>query len=611
MSRATPPGTPRGVRATPAVTPTAPRSLVAQPWRFAVVLVLTVLVMARIVVQLVDIQLLDRQAYAKKAEQEIFFTKEIPAQRGIIRDRFGSALALDIERESLYVNPRSIPAEDAVWISQALEGLLDIPAEEILAKIIDTKREWVPVARWLEPEVAEKIRNLQTKVPELNLVYETKRYYPQGDFASHVIGTVNTLGGISGIEASMNDVLVGASGVITAEITGNGSPIWAEPYDRVEPVTGGDIELTIDPFIQHVAERELRRAITQHVASGGSIIVMDIKTGAIRAMASAPSFDPNTYYEFEPEVYYNNPAVNAQYEPGSTFKILTMAAGLQANAFDESTTVVDEGVLRRYDYNIKNFDARGNGVITPGQVLYYSSNVGAILFGEMMGESIFYKSIESFGFGTLTGIELPAETAGTVKWPGTAGYTPVDFNTNTFGQGISVTPLQVVRMAATVANDGVMMRPYLVQRTCDTAGVCTETEPREQGRPISPEVAQSVRKMMMASANHYVNAVQPDTLWLVPGFQVGAKTGTSSIPDLVNGGYEDRTIGSVVGMAPIEAPRYAVLVKIDRPSDDIWGVRTALPVYRAVVAELMRYDRIAPNNDWVGSGQRPGVVNDG
>jgi cell division protein FtsI (penicillin-binding protein 3) len=608
MSRQTPQSTPRGVRSAPAVTTPAPRALVAQPWRFAVVLVLTVLVMARIVVQLVDIQLLDRQAYAQKAEQEIVFTKPIPAQRGMIRDRFGSALALDVERESLYVNPREIPAEDAVRIAQILEGWLDLPAEEILAKIIDTKREWVPVARWLDPAVADKIRLLEE--PALKLEYETKRFYPQGDFAAHVVGTVNTLGGISGIESSMNDILMGSSGVITAEITASGGPIWAQPYDRIEPRRGGDIELTIDPFIQHVAERELRRAVTQHVASGGSIIVMDIKTGAIRAMASAPSFDPNIYYEYKPEVYYNNPAVNAQYEPGSTFKILTVAAGLQANAFDEKTTVVDEGVVRRYDYNIKNFDARGNGVITPGQVLYYSSNVGAILFGEMMGESIFYKAIESFGFGTLTGIELPAETAGTVKWPGTEGYTPVDFNTNTFGQGISATPLQVVRMAATVANDGVMMRPYIVQRVCDTAGACTSTEPREQGRPISPEVARSVRQMLMASANHYVNAVQPDTLWLVPGFQVGAKTGTSSIPDLVRGGYEDRTIGSVVGMAPIEAPRYAVLVKIDRPSDDIWGVRTALPVYRAVVAELMRYDRISPNNDWVGSGQRPGAVND-
>jgi len=593
------------------VSASAPRTLVAQPWRFAVVLVLTVLVMARIVVQLVDIQLLDRQAYAQKAEQEIFFRKEIPAPRGVIRNRFGSALALDVERESLYVNPKEIPAEDAVWISQYLEEVLNIPAEEILAKIIDTKRDWVPIARWLDPEVAAKIRNIQKKVPELKLEYETKRFYPQGDFAAHVVGTVNTMGGISGIESSMNDVLMGASGVITAEITGKGGPIWTQPYERIEPVSGGDVELTIDPFIQYVAERELRKAVTQHTASGGSIIVMDIQTGAIRAMASAPSFDPNTYYDYKPEVYYNNPAVNAQYEPGSTFKILTVAAGLQANAFTEETTVVDEGVVRRYDYNIKNFDARGNGVITPGKVLYYSSNVGAILFGEMMGESIFYKAIESFGFGSFTGVELPAETAGTVKWPGTEGYTPVDFNTNTFGQGISVTPLQVVRMAATVANDGVMMRPYIVQRVCDTAGACTSTEPREQGRPISPEVARSVRQMLMASANHYVNAVQPDTLWLVPGFQVGAKTGTSSIPDLVNGGYEDRTIGSVVGMAPIEAPRYAVLVKIDRPSDDIWGVRTALPVYRAVVAELMRYDRIAPNNDWVGSGQRSGVVNDG
>jgi cell division protein FtsI (penicillin-binding protein 3) len=286
---------------------------------------------------------------------------------------------------------------------------------------------------------------------------------------------------------------------------------------------------------------------------------------------------------------------------------LTVAAGLQVNAFDENIKVADNGVIRRYDYNLGNFDKNGNGMITPADVLYYSSNVGAILFAEMMGESEFYRAVDGFGFGRLTGIELPGESPGLFWKPGSTYYTPINLNTNSFGQGISATPLQIVRMAATVANNGVMMRPYVVQQTCDNQGNCEVTEPREQGRPISPDVAKRVRVMLQRSANHYVNARQPDTKWLVPGFTVGAKTGTSSIPDGF-GGYENQTIGSVVGMAPIEVPRYAVLVKIDRPQDDIWGVRTALPVYRRIVAELMRYDRIAPNKSLVGEGQRPGVI---
>ena len=154
-----------------------------------------------------------------------------------------------------------------------------------------------------------------------------------------------------------------------------------------------------------------------------------------------------------------------------------------------------------------------------------------------------------------------------------------------------------------------MMRPYIIKSRC-TKGVCVETEPREQGRPIDADVAYRVRKMVMKSANHYVNATQPDTNWLVPGFKVGAKTGTSSIPD-GHGGYTNQTIGSVVGMAPLDVPRYAVFVKIDQPQDDIWGVRTALPVYRRIVAELMRYDRIAPDHSLVGENQHPGVINGG
>jgi len=327
------------------------------------------------------------------------------------------------------------------------------------------------------------------------------------------------------------------------------------------------------------------------------------------AMASYPDFDPNDYADVDPSIYNINPAVGEVYEPGSTFKMVTIAAGLQAKAFNEETQVEDNGTIRRYDYNLANFDYNGHGVMTPAGVLYYSSNIGALLFAEMTGEPVFYHTVDAFGFGKLTGIELPGETAGIYWKPGSAGYTPINLDTNAFGQGIAVTPLQVARMAATIANNGVMMRPYIIKSRC-IKGVCVETEPREQGRPIDADVAYRVRQMVMKSANHYVNAAQPDTNWLVPGFQVGAKTGTSSIPD-GNGGYTNQTIGSVVGMAPIEAPRYAVFVKIDRPQDDIWGVRTALPVYRRIVSELMRYDRIAPDNSLVGENQQPGVINGG
>lgn len=586
----------------------SPRSIVLHPWRLGAALLLVLVVLGRIALQLADVQLLDRKGYAKRASAEINQVIAVTASRGEIHDRNGNILALDVERQSLYVVPAQVAPADSARLAVTLGAILDMPTEKILAKFLDTSRAWVPVKRWLDPEVAAKITIIDE--PSLHLVYEPRRFYPQGKFAPHIIGATNLNGlGIAGVEASFDTFLRGTDGVITAEVDINRNPIWARPYDQTLAVQGNQLTLTIDSYIQHVTEAELGRAIDQHGASGGTAIVLDVKTGAVLAMASYPAFDPNDYADVEPSVYNINPAVGQVYEPGSTFKMVTIAAGLQANAFDENTQVEDNGTIRRYDYNLANFDYNGNGVITPAEVLYYSSNIGALLFAEMTGEAIFYRTVDSFGFGKLTGVELPGETAGIYWKPGSTGYTPINLNTNAFGQGIAVTPLQVVRMAATIANNGVMMRPYIVQSRC-VEGVCVDTVPREQGRPIDADVAYRVRQMVMKSANHYVNTSQPDSNWLVPGFKVGAKTGTSSIPD-GNGGYTNQTIGSVVGMAPLDVPRYAVLVKIDRPLDDIWGVRTALPVYRRIVSELMRYDRIAPNNSLVGENQQPGVINGG
>jgi len=584
------------------------RSIVLHPWRLGAALLIVLVALVRIAVQLADVQLLDRKGYAKRASAEINQVISLTASRGEIHDRNGNILALDVDRESLYVAPVQVAPEDAARLAVTLGAILDMPAEKILAKLLDTSRAWVPIKRWLAPEVAAKIAILDEA--SLHLVYEPHRFYPQGKFAPHIIGATNLNGlGIAGVEASFDTFLRGTDGVITAEVDINRNPIWARPYDQKLPVSGNQLTLTIDSYIQHVAEAELGQAIDRHGASGGTAIVLDVKTGAVLAMASYPAFDPNDYADVDPSVYNINPAVGEVYEPGSTFKMVTVAAGLQAKAFDESTQVEDNGTIRRYDYNLANFDYKGHGVMTPAGVLYYSSNIGALLFAEMTGESMFYHTVDAFGFGKLTGIELPGETAGIYWKPGTAGYTPINLNTNSFGQGIAVTPLQIARMAATIANNGVMMRPYIIKSRC-TKEACVETEPREQGRPIDADVAYRVRQMVMKSANHYVNVTEPDTNWLVPGFQVGAKTGTSSIPD-GNGGYTNQTIGSVVGMAPIESPRYAVLVKIDRPQDDIWGVRTALPVYRRIVAELMRYDRVAPDNSLVGENQQPGVINGG
>jgi cell division protein FtsI (penicillin-binding protein 3) len=241
-------------------------------------------------------------------------------------------------------------------------------------------------------------------------------------------------------------------------------------------------------------------------------------------------------------------------------------------------------------------------------VLYYSSNVGALQLAEFMGAEKFYAALEDFGFGSPTGVDIAGEAAGMVQTPAIEGWSPLILNTNGYGQGIAVTPLQLVRMVAAVGNDGKLMRPYIVERRCRGED-CVITQPRQVGQPIEPGVAWTVRRMLVKSANHYAPVVWAaqtgsygDT-WLVPGYEVCAKTGTSSIPD-GNGGYvSDATIGSVAGLAPAENSRYAILVKVDRPRDDYWAVRTAIPLYQAIATQLLRYERIAPDMSLVNPGQ--------
>ncbi len=355
-------------------------------------------------------------------------------------------------------------------------------------------------------------------------------------------------------------------------------------------------------------ERELKAAVEKHNADGGSIIVMDPRSGAIRGMASWPPFDPNNYSAYPPEVYGRNAAVSSLYEPGSTFKMITVAVGLQNRAFTADTQVNDTGVIYRFDQPLRNWNAGANGMLDPSGVIYYSSNVGALQLNELTGPEHFYKSVADFGFGTPTGIELGAEEQGIVHSPGTPYYNDLTFLINAYGQGISVTPLQMVQAAGAIANDGVMMKPYIVERTCE-GDTCTETKPAVAGRPIEKGVAWTVRRMLVNSANHYAPVVWgPQTgdysdQWLVPGYQVAAKTGTSSIP-LEGGGYDPSyTIGSVLGFAPAEGARYVVLVKIDRPKDDIWGVGTAIPVFYKVMDELLRYEKIPPDPALVSPGQ--------
>lgn len=583
----------------------APRVRLSR-WRINAVLLLCMLLVGRVVLRLGELQVVRHEELTAKAFAEIDQEITLQPTRGVITDRLGNVLAMDVDRESLWVIPAQVDQERAPRVALTLAALVGKNPQEILAAMSDTEHYWLPVARWLEPEAAEQIAALDE--PGLHLIYEPRRVYPQGPFAAHIIGAVNAEGGISGIELFFDSQLKGITGTLQAEFDGARNPIAIAPSHTVPARNGMNIQTTIDPLIQYVIERELKAAIERHNADGGSIIVMDPRTGAIRGMTSWPPFDPNNYGAYEPEIYGRNPAVSNLYEPGSTFKMITVAAGLQTRAFTADTQVNDTGVIFRYGQSLSNWNSGANGMLDSGKVIYYSSNVGALQLNELTGPEQFYKVVADFGFGRQTGIELGGEELGLINAWGGPTYNDLTFLTNAYGQGISVTPLQMVQAAAAIANDGVMMKPYIVERQCE-GETCTDTAPVVAGRPVEPGVAWTVRRMMVNSANHYAPVVWgPRTgdyrdQWLVPGYQVAAKTGTSSIP-IEGGGYDQSyTIGSVLGFAPAEGAHYVVLVKIDRPKDDIWGVGTAIPVFYTVMDELMRYDRIPPDPALVSPGQ--------
>ena len=586
------------------------RPVTISRWRINAVLLISVLLIGRIFIRLGDLQVVQHEQLSTMARSEIDKQVTIQPRRGTIRDRMGNVLALDVDRESLYVVPSLVDQKSAPKLALVLAGLLGKPAPEILATLQDQQHYWLPIRRWLEPEISERVAALNE--PALRLIPEPRRVYPQGEFAAQTIGAVNFEGvGISGVESFYDSELKGITGTITAEWDAANNPIWIAPQQTQPASDGADLELTLDPLVQHVIETELKAAVDKHHADGGSVIVLDVKTGAIRGMASYPTFDPNRYTDYSAELYSRNPAISQLYEPGSTFKIVTMSAGLQSRAFTADTQVNDTGVIARYGNALGNWDQNGHGMITPEQVLYYSSNVGALQFNEITGADKFYAMVHSLGYGKPTGVDLAGEEAGIVNDPSTPGFSPIVLDTNAYGQGIAVTPLQQVRTVAALGNDGKLMQPYIVQKRCH-GDICETTQPKQVGQPIEPGVAWTIRRMLVKAANHYAPVVwgprtgsYADT-WLVPGYQVTAKTGTSSIPD-GHGGYGDGTIGSVVGLAPAENARYAVLVKIDRPKDDIWGVSTAIPVYQSIVEQLLRYERIAPDPGLVGPGQLIGA----
>ena len=389
----------------------------------------------------------------------------------------------------------------------------------------------------------------------------TERVYPQGLFAGQLLGFVGFQGhdrvGQYGIERSYH-----------------------------ESLQENDILLTIDPTIQSYVETSLSNVIKKWSAQGGSIIVQEPYSGAILAMASSPSFDPNNYsrYDFD---NFLNPAVQEQFEPGSSFKPVTMAAALDSKSVTPYTTYEDSGAVTIGSYTIKNFDEKTHGLQTMRQVLEKSLNTGTIFAQRKTGDDEFLNYIVGFGFGQKTGVDLPGEILGTVAnlYQGRA----INFATASFGQGIAVTPIQLISAYSAIANGGKLMRPFVVKKILHADGSVAETKPKVLGAPINEKTSAQLVAMLTSVVDRGFDKAR------IAGYDVAGKTGTAQIPDKDGGYLEDKQfIHNFVGFAPSYEPRFVVLIKMDRPQGITFAADSLSPVFGDLAGFLIKYFKIPP-----------------
>jgi cell division protein FtsI/penicillin-binding protein 2 len=401
------------------------------------------------------------------------------------------------------------------------------------------------------------------------------RSYPQGPVAGQIIGFVGgDLRGYYGVEGHYNDQL---SGRVSDRRVSNipfDVPIIDWEQDR-----GRDVVLTIDRDVQYIAESELLADIISSGSTGGTVIVMNPRTGDILALANYPSFDPNTYFEVQDEEQLTNPAISEQYEPGSVFKVLTMAAALEVGTITpdwgyNDTGEIDVGGIKIYNWNRGSF-----GYTTATQALVDSLNVGMATINVLVGPTNFYTMMDKFGIGRLTGIDLEGEQAGQMATPGDDTWSESDLGTNAFGQGVAVTPLQMITAVSAIANGGLMMQPRVVHQVID-GGEVIQARPANLGRPISAETARQVTDMMVAVVRDGL-----DDQASVPGYTIAGKTGTAQIPTPI--GYEEATsIVTFIGFFPADDPQVIVLIKLDRPAE-YWGSLVAAPAFQRLAERLV------------------------
>lgn len=565
-------------------------------WRVHTLVFLFFLMISVILMRFYDLQIIEYPQYQALAQGQHSIFRNLIPKRGEIFMKDKNELypaAVNRETKTAYAVPIEIenPSEAAL----AAAPILQMDPAELKEKFERPDDRYEILKRRLSDEEIEKIKSLNLK--GIRLSEESYRYYPSAELAANVLGFVgwkeDILGGRYGLESYFDEELKGIEGSLFQKRDAGGRWIGGKQKEILEAKDGDALILSLDHIVQYQAEKILRGATERYGADGGQIVVMEPSTGKILTMASYPTFNPNDYAKTEDLNSFRNPAVNDAYESGSVFKTFTIAAGLDSGKINPDTTYTDTGEVREAGYAIHNSDNKANGVQTMTEVLEKSLNTGVIFVEKQLGNKNFADYVERFGFGSQTGIELPGEARGNVSNLKNL-KSDIHFFTAAFGQGITTTPIQLAAAYSAIANGGTLMKPRIIDSIVHADGSKEMFEPQEVRRVISAKAAQETGKILESVVvnGHGKRAG-------VPGYKVGGKTGTAQFVDPDTGKYaEGKSVGSFAGFAPVNDPKFTIVVKLDNPKNVEWAESSAAPAFGELMKFLLEYYNIEPTEEY-------------
>jgi cell division protein FtsI (penicillin-binding protein 3) len=553
--------------------------------RLLALLILSILAFLAISGRLVILQVFDAGSLDQAAARQRLTVIDLPATRGRIFDRNLGDLALSVPARSIWADPRLVKDKKAT--AARLSKLLGVKKAKLAGRLA-LKSHFVYLARKIPKQTGDVIQRL--RLPGVFVIADVARRYPSGSIAAQVLGFVDAEGrGVAGIEQQYDGLLRGHVGKIQLERDPQGRAI---PQGRrsLEPaVPGTDLVLTVDQQLQYVTEQALARAVRDHKAKAGSVVVMSPRTGEVLAMANVPTFDPNRIARSKPEARKNR-AIADVFEPGSTNKTITAAAALQHGVVTPRTeTIVPDSLPLCPEKTFHDSHSHAPELMTFADIVAKSSNVGTIMTARDLGRDRLYQAELDFGYGRRSGVDLPGESPGIVR--AAKDWYCTDLGTNAIGQGVAVTVLQMATVYATVANHGVLRAPTLLRGTVDGHGRLAKADRRPGRRVLSARTAKTLSKILEG----VVSEGGTGTAAALEEWRVAGKTGTARVPDTVRGGYlPGAYVGSFIGFAPAERPQVVVAVVIDRPTRGYYGGSVAAPVFKEVAATALRRLGVVP-----------------